>query len=272
MARIYGDISLGQRLAKLELAGLSLAEVAYERGMAMPPHAHRTPNVTLVLEGRLEERVAGGIYDVEPGCVVLKPAGTVHGNTFERRGARSFVIELQAAAPRAASGVLDRYRWLSPGAWSAAALRAYAAFRRATRDGVAPDRSDLDDSIAQLFAVLGAPSTTQPARAEGWERAACGLLDADGGALSIERVADELNTHRVHFARRFRSRVGCSPREYRQRRRISRALDLLSSTDTPLREVAQAAGYCDQSHLCRALRLRVGLTPGRYRELVGRSS
>jgi AraC-like DNA-binding protein len=39
----------------------------------------------------------------------------------------------------------------------------------------------------------------------------------------------------------------------------------LATSDRPLMEIAESAGFCDQSHLCRAVRRRTGLTPSALR-------
>ena len=58
-----------------------------------------------------------------------------------------------------------------------------------------------------------------------------------------------------------RSTVGLLPGEARGLARFERAVQTLSRGGVPLADVADEAGYADQSHLTRDLRARCGLSP-----------
>ena len=60
-------------------------------------------------------------------------------------------------------------------------------------------------------------------------------------------------------------RPGESPGDYVRRIRIERAARLLRSTSIPLAQVAQAAGFVDQSHMTRVFARQFGFTPGAWR-------
>ena len=71
----------------------------------------------------------------------------------------------------------------------------------------------------------------------------------------------------VHrFATVFRERIGMAPHRYVSLQRVRHAQALLRQGAT-LASAATESGFCDQSHLCRAIRRRTGLTP---RALRGR--
>ncbi len=63
--------------------------------------------------------------------------------------------------------------------------------------------------------------------------------------------------------RRFRAHFGLSPKEFQTLRRVAEAKRLLRN-GLPIAQVAAETGFCDQTHLNRAFRQIVGLTPGRY--------
>jgi AraC family transcriptional regulator len=70
-----------------------------------------------------------------------------------------------------------------------------------------------------------------------------------------------------HFSRAFRRQFGQPPRSYIIERRLDRAMDMLSSSDLPLCDIAIDCGFADQSHLSRFFRRRTGIAPHAWRAL-----
>jgi len=83
--------------------------------------------------------------------------------------------------------------------------------------------------------------------------------------LTLPQLAREANLSPDHLIRAFKRELGVTPHQYIMQRRIDRARKLLASTNMPLAELAQAAGFSDQSHLTTAFRKAVGVSPARYR-------
>jgi AraC family transcriptional regulator len=71
--------------------------------------------------------------------------------------------------------------------------------------------------------------------------------------------------HPVTLARAFRRSFGCTVGEYLRRLRIERATEQLAGGDTPLAEIALAAGFADQSHFSNVFRRRTGMSPSAFR-------
>jgi len=84
-------------------------------------------------------------------------------------------------------------------------------------------------------------------------------------SISLQELASAVALSRYHFARRFREATGTSPHEYVMGKRVEAAQTMLRRTRAPLREVAAACGFTDQSHLTRVFRQRLGVTPGQFR-------
>jgi len=82
--------------------------------------------------------------------------------------------------------------------------------------------------------------------------------------LEVRAIAALAGVHPVHLARRYHRHFGCSPGAAIRRRRADAAAALLACGFEPA-EVAQAAGYADQSHLTRAFAEVFRVTPARYR-------
>ena len=87
-------------------------------------------------------------------------------------------------------------------------------------------------------------------------------LDDD---LSLTVLADIACLSPYHFSRSFKQAVGVGQQRYVMQRRLERAKRLLRRTHEPFAQVAQEAGFADQSHLSQIFRRELGVTPGRFR-------
>jgi AraC family transcriptional regulator len=90
----------------------------------------------------------------------------------------------------------------------------------------------------------------------------------DPTAASLGALAARLDVHRVHLARAFRDHYGETVGDQLRRVRLLRAVRLLRESEAPLSRVAADAGFADQSHMTRALRSALGVTPGQARTLL----
>ena len=84
-------------------------------------------------------------------------------------------------------------------------------------------------------------------------------------SLSLEELAGVVGLSAFHFARKFREEFGCPPYAYVMRERIERAKAQLANPAIPLKAVAAACGFSDQSHMTRLFRRATGLTPAEFR-------
>jgi AraC family transcriptional regulator len=83
--------------------------------------------------------------------------------------------------------------------------------------------------------------------------------------LGLRSLAGVSGLSEDHFARAFRESTGVPPYRYLLQRRVTRARQLLETSDVPIVDIAQALGFTDQSHLTRLFRRETGLTPGKLR-------
>jgi len=68
-----------------------------------------------------------------------------------------------------------------------------------------------------------------------------------------------------HFCAVFKQTEGMSPHRYVLQYRVRRIQQLLASTEMSLAEIADAVGFCNQSHCIQSFKKIVGFTPGDYR-------
>jgi AraC family transcriptional regulator len=87
--------------------------------------------------------------------------------------------------------------------------------------------------------------------------------------LSIAQLAGIAAISSSHLKLQFKRATGMPVHEYVIRRRVERARALLSRSDLPIGVVALEAGFAHQSHLARAMRRVLGVTPGTIRKSQG---
>jgi AraC family transcriptional regulator len=145
----------------------------------------------------------------------------------------------------------------------------------ALRDGAAEDGLYVD-TMAQMIAVHLARNHSSRSRAERTAaphrlsrreiRRLVDYIEAHlDGELSLEALSAEAKLSPLYLARIFKAALGQSPHQYVLSRRIERAKALLRDTDSPIVDVALAAGFSSQSHLSNWFRRAVGVSPALYR-------
>jgi AraC family transcriptional regulator len=224
---------LGTTRQRIATAGLVAFETTQPPGLATAGHHHDGGSLCLVLAGGFEE-LAPVPRRFARGDLVLTAAGIGH-----------LPNETTTVDEPALAGL----------AWRASA-------ELATGEPGAP--LGVEEAVLALLADLPGPAGPFHDNAgPGWVRRAVEVIrDGYRRPLSLSRIAAEVGVHRVTLAREFRRRTGRSVGETLRRLRVGIATDLLARTELSLVEVALAAGFADQSHLCRMVRRSTGRTPG----------
>ena len=89
--------------------------------------------------------------------------------------------------------------------------------------------------------------------------------------LRTEDLARRAGLSETQFDRRMKKIFQLSATQYLIKTRIVHAARLLADTDTPVADVAQSAGFSDQSALARQFRQVMGYSPSEYRASTRRS-
>ncbi len=96
-----------------------------------------------------------------------------------------------------------------------------------------------------------------------------GLLQAveanPSGDWSVPAMASRVGVSQSRLHALFQAELGTSPIAWLAERRLDSVRRWLSTTDLPIAEIAQRAGFSDQSALTRSVRKATGLTPADYR-------
>ncbi|HYO81437.1 MAG TPA: AraC family transcriptional regulator, partial [Bryobacteraceae bacterium] len=84
--------------------------------------------------------------------------------------------------------------------------------------------------------------------------------------IKVRDLADVAHFSEFHFLRAFKRSTGLSPHQYVTSRRMERAKILLTTTGTPVADIAWRVGFSNTSHFNAQFRKHTGLTPGGWRE------
>jgi AraC-like DNA-binding protein len=119
-------------------------------------------------------------------------------------------------------------------------------------------------------ALLARLRTPAAARADALARAAVLRLEASGGDVRIETLADGLGVTRQHLAALFRERVGLPAKTFAMVCRFRRAHAALRGEGGAVdwARLAGDCGYYDQSHLIHAFRQFADATPESFLHTV----
>jgi len=85
--------------------------------------------------------------------------------------------------------------------------------------------------------------------------------------ISLDDLSSMVGLSPHHFARAFQQSLGMPPHQYLLRRRLDHVEKMLRDTQLPLSQIAQVAGFSDQSHLARHFRRVTGMSPSLAREI-----
>ncbi len=84
--------------------------------------------------------------------------------------------------------------------------------------------------------------------------------------ITIEGISQEIALSPYYFIRLFYRRYGQTPHQYLIRRRISKAKELLQSSDLSITEICAAVGFESLGSFSALFRRESGLSPSSYRE------
>jgi AraC-like DNA-binding protein len=86
-----------------------------------------------------------------------------------------------------------------------------------------------------------------------------------GEPLSVADMADRARLSPSRFTALFRRHFGVPPHQYFLRLRIQHAQDLLTSTDLPLKQIAEYCGFADVHHFAKTFKQKTRVSPGAFR-------
>lgn len=223
------------------------------------------PKLVWVVEGELTLRFPGEEWRLSAGMVAIIPAGLERGlecasPICETRG-------LSVKGRRAAT-MLAGFGFELPLACEAGAcpvssfVRLEEVIQDMTLAGIRAAWGSLFE-VLSLIATGGAGSGVETVIAE----RARSEIDSNLGSveLNVNWLADRLAVDRSRLSRLFKASYGVSPIAYVIHRRVQTAMNLLSSTDWPVRRIARECGIANPDYFSRLFKREVGTRPGEFR-------
>lgn len=93
------------------------------------------------------------------------------------------------------------------------------------------------------------------------------ILDNPENIYLIEEMARDSQISPYHMIRKFKKAFGLTPHQFQIQSKVRKAQKLLEQNKS-ISEVANEAGFYDQSHLDRCFQKIVGMTPKEYQDVI----
>lgn len=120
-----------------------------------------------------------------------------------------------------------------------------------------------------LMALLASDRTAGDTRSGSIDRAADFLRDHVDERVTVAELAAMVRMSPSHFSTLFKRQFGYPVLQYQTQLRMTRARELLDTTELPISTIAARAGYPDSFYFARQFKKSHGVTPMRYRRRAG---
>lgn len=236
-------------------SGAAVRRVIDPANIRVPEHAHDWPVVSLFVIGGYTNCTELGELAISGPSAILYRAGAFHRNEISCHGFEQIEVEFDPA-------------WLGCSGHPGAPLRRWiggrvGALARSLAQQCSRDLSE-EQLRAGLRALLAEGQGDRRGVSPPWVSLIDRRLQADPAA-SVAELAKEIGRHPSWLGTAYALSKGEGILETSARLRVERAAHLLRESDASLAWVATEAGFCDQSHMNRALRRILGRTPSAVR-------
>jgi AraC family transcriptional regulator len=256
----------GENLKSHQFGGVRVTETLHPAGLKTQRHSHELAQFCFVREGSFSEVCGRRHRECGPLQVIYRPPDEAHADRFHDAGARCLTIELGVGLLqrlREYSVIPENSRDFYGGKYAWLAARLYGEFVRPDAASALAVEGLTLELIAEASRTRVKGRAPDPPR---WLEQAEELLRAHfSESLTIDGIARAVDVHPVHLARAFRRTYRHTIGEYVRQLRVEFACRAIAHSDTPLTEIALAAGFYDQSHFTRTFKSATGVTPSAYR-------
>jgi AraC family transcriptional regulator len=246
-----------------------LTEAAYAPGQRVGRHEHALPSWTYVVSGALEETFSFDSIVCGAGMLLSKPATADHANQYGSRETRCLLIEVASDCQMESTigaNLFSAPTLFSGGLVPTLGAKIYSEFNHDDRIAA----FSLECLLVELR--VAAARLSDPSRVNStkkWLNRVRDHLEAEfRSPPSLKDLASAHDLHPVYICQEFGAAFGMSMGEYVRRVRFAWAREAVGATSVSIADIALAAGYSDQAHLCRDFRKRMALSPNCYRNRI----
>jgi AraC family transcriptional regulator len=248
-------VTFGVTRREVRAGDFLLTESEYAPGLRTQAHAHSLTSLVFGLSGGLEQ--------------VVLPRNVVHSDQVGAMGCSCLFVSIGPARLETIqryTPVLETVRFATGDRIGSIAKAIYHESR--TDDSVWG--LAVEGLVYGLLASLSREPAPRSERNAPWLSRLHDRLAAEfTRPRTLADLAREAGVHPTYLVRAFAREYGISISRFIRTRRIEWAMDQLRQSNDTIREVAQAAGFFDQSHFTRCFKRMVGSTPARFRQNHG---
>jgi AraC family transcriptional regulator len=272
MTHNFSRMTPTKELKRLELSGLIFTEFLQAPHLSIPAHAHENATILCLYDGRVADGFKTRVHECKTSSMLVRPAGELHSHRYGETGAHCLAIQItrpkiEALSPF--SQILDGVAHLCDSRLFSLALLIRKELR--LMDDASPIAIE-GLALEMLARAIRLNERTKSAAPPYWLGRVRELIHEHYlEPWRLSEIARVAGVHQAHVAESFRKHFHCTIAEYIRDMRLDAAVRELVMTDKPLKEIALATGFYDQSHLGNTLKNRRGLTPTEIRRLTNRA-
>ena len=260
--RLYGETLKSRKVASFELS-----ERSYPPRFKTPTHSHKRALFCFVMQGDYTETYGKKTRECKSSTLLFHPPDELHAEHFHDAGGRSFIIEIEPTWLKCVGehfAPADNLTDGSGGAVELVARKLYKEFAQMDAASTLIIEGLMFELVGETLRSGAEKTHASPPR---WLQQAKELLRARFAEhLTLADIAHTVGVHPVHLAQMFHKAYCCTVGDYVRQLRIEYACHELTTTETPIVEIALAAGFCDQSHFTRIFKRSTGIAPSQFRE------
>jgi AraC family transcriptional regulator len=243
--------------------GLTVSTVTLNAGLQFRSHAHVHDQLCVVLEGCYEENCDARAYTLHAGSVLWRRAGKVHANVIGADDVEVILVDIEPErSQKLCLYLAGPAAYFVPGTFDEIRRELVSELHRSDQ----ASRIAIEGLICLLAARTGRRCTLPKSAIPEWLSNAVELIHSEYSCrIGLAQVAAAAGVHPVTVAVAFRRHFGKSVGDYIADLRTAHARQELENTHRPIAEIAQEAGFYDESHMGRVFRRRFGISPGALR-------
>lgn len=257
----------GQTNTTIHLDGITLTDTIYTHDK-VDWHYHENAYFTFILQGNVIEGNKNEIYNCSPGSLLFHNWQEPHYNIKPEGFTRGFHIEIEKSW-------FDGFEFNSDNLQGSLNIQdvnqkllMYQIFKETKlNDGSTP--LSIETLLLENLSKMQTFNRLESGKKPKWVDEIKAILnDQFSDNLSLEYLSKNLNIHPVHLSREFSRYFNSGLSEYIRKLRVQKALELISTKNADLTNIAFDCGFSDQSHFIRCFKEFNGISPSAYKKIL----